>query len=219
MKEVTVRNLIDKSMKTIGVLGAGETADADEAMDALDLLNEIIGKFNNEDMFFPGSRRIEIQFNGNDKYELPYIDVDDVKEVYFLTHNNYVPLINISESEFIINQNKRIAGGPTSFYVDYSYPYSYLHILPFQASGKAIITTNERIERFNTIDDIVSMPDGWEICLRYSLAIRLCSLYGKSASDEIVAEAVSSKAYIKTSQQKKLQNRFYSDYPCSYRRN
>lgn len=216
--KVTVRNLIDKAMKTIGVIGAGETASADEAFDAFDLLNEIIGQFNNEDLFFEGSRYIEFNLNGQSSYTIPYTEGGEIKDVYLETSSNYVPLIMMNEQEFITRRFKQESGSAKFYYVDYGYPNSELYLFPLETTGKISITTNQKISTFQTIDDVVDMPDGWMICLRYSLAIRLCSLYNKTPNDDIIKQAVSSKTLLKNTAQKKTQLKFYSDYPCYYRR-
>lgn len=207
----TARNLIDKSFRSIGVIGTGERATDEEAFDALDLLNEIVAKFNNEDMFFIGNKEYEVEMNGQEKYLLENISVDGIKDVFFNSTNEYTRLISLSKEDSILLD--KYNGSPNAYYFDYMFPTSTIQLFPNPAGGKIKIITNGRFDLFDSLDTIIYMPDGWELCLRYNLAVRLCSEYGRQPTDLIIQEAVSTKTLLKNSMQKTNPKQYASDYP------
>lgn len=209
--KTTARNLIDKSFKTIGVLGVGERATDEEAFDALDLLNEIIAKFNNEDMFFIADKETVVECKGESFYLLDNISVDGIKDIFYNSSSEYSKLNPMSKEQSIMERIYQ--GSPSAYFFDYMFPTSKLTLFPNPTSGTLKIITNGRFDLFDSLDSIVYMPDGWEICLRYNLAVRLCSEYGREPSQQVIQEAVSTKALLKNTAQKMNPKKYYSDYP------
>lgn len=207
----TARTLIDKAFKSIGVLGTGERSTDEEAFEALDLLNEIVAKFNNEDMFFNATKEYEIDADGTDTYLLDNISTDGIKDVFYNGANQYTKLNSLSKDQSVVMD--RYNGSPTAYYFNFMFPTSTIEFFPRPANGKIKIITNGRFDLFDNLDTVIYMPDGWELCLRYNLAVRLCSEYGRQPTDLIISEASSTKALLKNTAQKNNPKAYGSDYP------
>lgn len=210
----TARDLINKSFVTAGITGVGELPTDQEAIEALDLLNEIISKFNNEDMFFIANKEYSLPADGKNIYLLENISTDGIKEVFFYDSTQYTKLVPLSldQDKYVNPQN----GSPDSYFFNYDFPLSQFKPHPTPSGGTFKIITNGRIELIDNLDVIIYMPDGWEICLRYNLALRLANEYKKPIDEFIVNEASTTKTLLKNTMQKQNTKKFYSDYPGCY---
>ncbi|HET8644058.1 MAG TPA: hypothetical protein VFO85_01140, partial [Vicinamibacteria bacterium] len=76
---------------------------------------------------------------------------------------------------------------------------------------RGVIYTPTQISRFASLDALVSLPPGYEEMLVSNLAVRLCPSYSRSASPELRAAAVQSKAICKRSNYRPEEMSFGAD--------
>lgn len=65
---MTPRDIINRSLRSIGVLASGEIAPADEATEALELLNDMLGMWNNMRMIVPYTQEIVWTLTDNEQF-------------------------------------------------------------------------------------------------------------------------------------------------------
>lgn len=206
LNKITARDLIRRAFITCGIIGSNEKIPDVEATDALDLLNEIIGKFNNEDMFFTGNRQIEIECDGSNYYVLEDLPVDGILSVSYQSDLTFSKLQGLTRDQFLVTKDKN--DYVAYYFFDYHFPKSFLYVLKNPTIGKLTIMTNEQIKKINNLDEEIYMPDGWIITLRSNLTLRLAVNYGVSLPDFVANEAVSSKAVIKANNQNLIKRTF-----------
>jgi len=75
-----------------------------------------------------------------------------------------------------------------------------LYVFPNPANGELHLFTNTIFRQFNTLTDTITLPQGYNMALRWCLAERLMPMYGKASTTQITminAYAAQAKATIK----------------------
>lgn len=201
---VKVRDLIYNAFKSAGIVSAYEEIDDNEAQDALVNLNEMISKFNHEKLFFIVNKKTEIQTDGSDYYYLDCLTTEDVDSVYFQNDKYFNKLKELSKAEYEANKYNK-SDIPMGYLLTFDYKLSTLSIIDKNVIGKLIINKTGKLQYFETLDEEVDMLDLWVACLRYSLAVRLCSEYGRQVPDFVLSESVAMKELLKDTMKSKEQ--------------
>jgi hypothetical protein len=189
---MTVRDLLTKSFLTIRVLGAGEAMSADEASDALDILNEVIEQSNIDKLASYYQTDLTIPLQGNKaSYTIgPASSTPDVTatrpveilSAYARRGNIDLPTFVGSKQDWNLISKKdiSIAAWEMMLYYEAQFPKGVLYLfpVPLDTLTTVYLTVNNAISTFSTLDDVVSFPPGYRKWLRYKVALNLCPEYG-----------------------------------------
>lgn len=198
----TVRDLIHQSMRTLGVLASGEVASANEAADALDTLNQLIGSLNNDslmvssvvDHVFPlvaGTQNYTIGTGGTFNTPRP-----TAIEQAVLRDTSLAPALDIAMG--ILTQEQWAGVSlkglslpyPLWVYLDLAFPLARVVVWPVPTDTKQLVLWLwQAISAFSTLDDTVALPNGYDRMLRYRLATELALEYGRAIGPELEALA------------------------------
>ena len=189
----------------IGVLGQGENPSDSEANDALQTLNEIVDKWNTEQLMIPFSSKINIPLIGKSMYTIGATgDSTDMRPLngiisaFYEVNNVSEELKVLSIDEYNNITRKNYTGTePRSVYYNGMFPNGELYVFPRSNAGKIVLNVSGRFALFDTLDDIISLPSGYIKALRNTLASDLCREYGKELTQDIVEAALGAKATIK----------------------
>lgn len=98
-----------------------------------------------------------------------------------------------------LQSKSQTSAQPTHWYYEPTYPNGTLTLWPVPTgSGYEIaIYTTTRVPRFETLDDTVSLPDGYEEMIVQNMALRLCPSYKIQPSPLTVKFAADSLAAVK----------------------
>ena len=202
----TAGDLINRSLRTAGILAAGETADANMANDALVTLNDVLAGLSNEGLMFYSTSTDTLTLDGSSFYTfgedgLP--DLDSVRPQKILSicyrdaDNLDYPVDVVTRDEFTAIGDKNVASDIVEWvYVNYTYPNALLYVYPVSSAGSLVICSNKPFTAFAGLTTAVSFPPGYERMLRYALANELLIEYGM-ANPAVTVQYMDAKADIK----------------------
>lgn len=209
---MTGNDLINSSLRLIGVTASGEQPTADEANDALVILNQMLDSWNAERLMIftitiidtpltPGTQVYTLGTGGSLNFTRPA----RIERMSIVNFNNPVqplelPLEMLSDQEWQSVPVKVISSTlPTKVYDDGAFPLRNLNFWPIPT-----VIVNTRIYGWTALSqfpDLVTdmtFPAGYLKALRYNLAVDLAPEYGAPLRPEVAAQAVSSKAVLKS---------------------
>jgi hypothetical protein len=205
-----VRDLIHQALRSIGVLAAGEVATASEAQDALDALNQLVAQMNNDSLLlYNVVEHVFALVAGTQSYTIGTGGVFNTArplaiEQALLRDTAMSPPLDIAMG--ILTQEQWAGVSlkglsltyPLWVYLDLSYPLAHVIVWPIPDSGKQLVLwLQQPLTAFATLDDAVSLPNGYERLLRLSLAQELCLEYGRAIGPELAALVESARGNVK----------------------
>ena len=204
---MTVRELINGSLRLIGVASQGEVASSSDMTEGLFALNDLIESWSTEG--FVVYNTVKQSFNlvpGQAKYTIG-LDVanDFVTEVPLIIENasilslsNEFVLRLIGANEYAQIVNKEIQSAyPSSLYFNRNTPNSEITLWPVPNEAKELVLySQKKLSAFGSINDTIQMPPGYTRALRYNLAVELAPEYSKEPSNTIITQALESKTII-----------------------
>lgn len=198
---VTAQNIINKSLRLLGVLASGETTTADEAQDSLYSLNSIIDSFSANPQYYFCTQAEQFMLSagvstytiGNDPATTPaanWITVRPIRIVGAFTRSNGVdtPLALITDPYWTNIANKSAVGAPAKLLYRPNIPYGEVVIYPVPTVALSIFIKAERmIQPYATLVSTQYLPPGYQRLLELSLAMELAPEYGSQVKPEIIA--------------------------------
>ena len=205
----TAGDIINGSLRLIGVLAEGETPSSETAQDALNAMNQMIESWNTErlavfstidqiETWPPGSRSRTFGPTGDIVGSRP-IMIDD--STYFRD-----PASGISYGLKLINQQqyngiavKTVTSTyPQVLWVNMTYPNieMYVYPVPTKVLEFHIVSVQELDQPANLSTDM-AFPPGYLRCFRYNLACELAPEFGVEPSRQVQRIAMTSKRNLK----------------------
>lgn len=206
----TVREIITDSLKDLGAIAIDETPSDSEASDAFRCLNQMIQSWKTESLVvyaknqqvftYPvtGQTSYTIGPTGDFVTDRP-INIDaaynrdsnqnDYKIYVARDFSDYSNLITKSVTATLV----------TLLYYDPTYPNGtiYLWPTPNTTSYRLVIWTWTSVSEFSSLNDVITLPPGYERAIRSNLAIELAPRYGREVTQAMATIATESKAQIK----------------------
>jgi hypothetical protein len=146
------------------------------------------------------------------------------------TNSNGVPIINggldypvaiLNVEDYQMIGLKTLSGPwPKALYYQPSETLGNIFVWPNPSQGEMHMFANTLFSRFTTQYDVLNLPQGYSMALRWCLAERLMPMYGKSSQTQIamiVAYAAQGKATIKRTNMKPVQSARFNDALLSSR--
>ena len=205
----TAGDLINGSLRLLGVLAEGETPSAETAQDALFAMNQMIQSWNTERLAVfstqdqvvtwpPSTRSRTLGPTGDIVANRP-IAIDD--STYFRD-----PATGISYGLKLINQQqyngiavKTVTSTyPQVLWVNMTYPdiEMYVYPVPTKVLEFHIVSVEELTQPANLATDL-AFPPGYLRCFRYNLACELAPEFGTEPSRQVQRIAMTSKRNLK----------------------
>ena len=205
----TAGDLINGSLRLLGVLAEGETPSAETSQDALLAMNQMIQSWNTERLAVFSTQDQVVTWppstisrtfgpTGNIVANRP-ITIDD--STYFRD-----PANGISYGLKLINQQqyngiavKTVTSTyPQVLWVNMTYPdiEMYVYPVPTKVLEFHVVSVNELTQPVNLATDL-AFPPGYLRCFRYNLACELAPEFGTEPSRQVQRIAMTSKRNIK----------------------
>lgn len=186
----TARRIINRALRLIQVLAAGETPRASEAADSLEALNSMLASWSASNLIVPYMvTRVFNVRGGVAQYQMPTRPVRIVG-AWVNDEANDLPMNVISQADYLGIMNKDFQGLPASLFCDDLYPVASVYLYP--VPDKSYVLTLRRWEALaqaSTLDDEIELPGEYTEALSANLAVRLAPEYGTSVSSEVSAMA------------------------------
>ena len=201
----TARTIIRRAMQKAGILTKTEVPSTDEANDALESLNELLGVLSNENLMiytrkqhiFPlvGAKASYTIGAGGD-FDMPR--PLKIASAFVRIGNIDYPLYPYRDTSYDENTAlKSLMALPSQRYVyDNGYPLATITLYPVPTSNWNIYLRTEDLLGSFTLDQEVDLPPGWAQFLTYELATILQPEYGQPISQDLKYIANSSRAAI-----------------------
>lgn len=183
----TVQTIINRSLRLIGALATGETADADETADALAVLNSMLSSWNNDKLMSYASRNITVPVTGGDNsYTIGAsgADVSDTAPVrvdtaYIRLSGLDYPLELIDADKYSRVVDKTSASSiPEYLYFNSTHPNATVTLYPVPSEACTLyLNVWTPYTAYANTSTTFSMPDGYEDAIAYNLAVRLWPEY------------------------------------------
>ena len=205
----TAGDLINGSLRLLGVLAEGETPSAETSQDALVAMNQMIQSWNTERLAVfstqdqvvtwpPGQRFRTLGPTGDIVANRP-VAIDD--STYFKD-----PATGISYGLKLINQQqyngiavKTVTSTyPQVLWVNMTYPdiEMYVYPVPTKVLEFHVVSVDELTQPANLATDL-AFPPGYLRCFRYNLACELAPEFGTEPSRQVQRIAMTSKRNLK----------------------
>ena len=208
---MTVRDLLEKSFRTIHALGAGEHMTDEESTDALDVLNGVLEQANIDKLIGSYQTDLVVPMIGN---KVSYTigpasttpDVTATRPVEILggfSRRSSIdfPILVSAKEDYnrIVNKTIGIAGWELMVYYEAQFPKGVLYVypVPLDTLTTIYLSVINAIAQFATLDDVVSMPPGYRIWLQYKTAKRLAPEYGMTFTQDMQDNLMDAEAALK----------------------
>lgn len=205
----TVRDLIEGSLRLIGAIASGETANAAEAVNGMSSLNGMLGSWSNGGLLLPARTRLVLPLiptqntysvgpTGDFDFQRP-LQID--KAAIEVLSTNPASELAISLYNYQEYSGFSVKGTPSTIpngiYYERSYPLAKINFtqIPDQANN-LILYCLMPFASFSSLTDTIDMPPGFDRALKYNLACDLAPEYGKPVDPIVMNTAIESKAEI-----------------------
>jgi hypothetical protein len=207
-------DLIRRAMLTLGVLGSGETPEADEASDALDTLNDMLDAWDSDGLMiyttriddFPitSAKQLYTLGSGGD-FNIDRPAVIDRASIVILSNPAQpleypIPVYTTQDWQEKVPIKNSPGNIPLLVYDDGGFPLRNLTFWPFASDNTNFrLYSWQRLAKFTDQVTVQSFPPGYSRAIRYNLALELASDFGVQPSATLIAFALQSLAVVKSS--------------------
>jgi len=220
--------IIQSALSGIGALAPGEPLDPALAQDAFLMLNDMLDvESNNDFMVVSISEIIQNIGGGGTAWTIgPGAQINVARPLSInsafvrVSSLDYrVAVINVEQYELI--GLKQLNGPwPRAVYYQSTSPIGTLNFWPNPSSGEIHLFVNQQFTSFATINDTVLFPPGYNMWMRWQLALLLMPGYGKtdpSLASMVEKNITKAKAAIKRTNMKPLQSAQFDPNICDSR--
>lgn len=199
----TTQQIINRSLRLIGVLASGETPSADESADALTALNAMLDAWRTESLMVYALRDETLTITGASSYTigsggaLNTVRPVKIESAYLRLSGIDYPLHIAQANQWNLIADKSTTSSiPDWLYYETAFPLGKLWLYPIPDSGVLHLSTWVPFSAFALADSVI-LPPGYEEAITYQLAMRIAPEYGSQAAQEIAAMGAAAKKDIK----------------------
>lgn len=199
-------DIITGAARLVGAIFKSETLDSDEANEGLNLLNEMLDSWSNDDLLtyalvtenfsLTGASSYTIGSGGNFNTTRPINIASAV--VRYATIDYPLDIISQLEYQTEIPNKTLTAPIPQFLTYDNNYPLGTIKIYAIPTSGSTLyLQSNKPLSNLAALTTTVDLPPGWKEALKNNLALRLAPEYGVEVPADVRLNANLSKGAIK----------------------
>lgn len=207
---MTALDLINNSLRKLGVLANGETCTASEANDAFITFQVMLDSLSTESLiiFAILSETFSIQAakqtytfgTGGDFNSSRPQKIENAGVIGYGTNPlAELPMKIINKDEWASIIVKTVTSSiPQYLYNDNANPLSNINLWPVPSVGTSVVLYSWKpLSQYATLQSTIALPPGYLRMLIYNLAIDLAPDYGVAAPEEVVAIALQAKRNVK----------------------
>ena len=194
---MTVQDLIDRTLRLIGVIASGESPTTTERNDAFAALNAMLLSWNAEQVTLFSVTLQTVTLTGAASYPLATRPRRIKSAAVTATGGGSRPPLLVDAVGWSSVQDKTRTGlWAEALYCDYAFPTANVYLSPKPAGGTLEIYSYTPLTAFSNLSSSITLPDGYERALTYALAVEIAPEYGRTLPQEVVAVAGQSKQAI-----------------------
>jgi hypothetical protein len=204
---MTALEMIKASLRLIGVVSADETIDAGTAANAKQVWNMMLGLWGNEGLMIYAvvDSAYDLQI-GVGSYTIgpggvfSGVRPISIDSAFVRDSSNDLPIALIGEDEyFSISSKAATSVYPTHLYYKADYPEGVIYVYPIPSIINPLhLIYRKAFTEVSELSDALSLPPGYEMALRYNLAVELAPEFGVTVPALVFNRAMKAKALLKT---------------------
>lgn len=207
--------IITGALSSIGAWAPGEPLEASLANEAFTMLNDMLDMWSNDDFMCVSITEIIANIGGSTDWTIGaggQINVNrplNINSAFVRVSSIDYPveILNVEKYE-LIGLKQMNGPWPRALYYNSGSPLGIVKLWPLPSSGELHMFVDQVFSQFATINDVIQFPPGYNMAMRWNLALLLMPSYGKT-SPELVqmvkSNARESMGAIKTSNMQPLQ--------------
>lgn len=183
----TANDIINRALRSLSVIGQGESADTNQANDCLVAINDMIASWANESLMLfqvvhdsivltPGKKDYTI---GEGAYDINTVRPVEILQAFVrLNGADYpVKIIDRQRYQSIVLKTTQ-SNIPSWLYYDTGFPASTIRLWAVPSVANTLyIDSQKALAGFASLSDVVALPPGYERALRLNLAVELMPEY------------------------------------------
>lgn len=182
----TAQTIINKALRNLGAIGIGETPDADESAECLEILNDLVDAWRLESMTASYVVTAELAISaGTNSFDIgPTGDIAVPKPIAIKSAKWREDGINTfidhtaDQNDYTNWKGEDDTGTPSVLYFESTSPDATVHIFPTPvADGTIVLGILGVLESFADLTTDVDLPPGYESALAYNLPRFLAPAY------------------------------------------
>lgn len=198
---MTVQELINAAMRSIGELASGETPTTEESNDAFATLNNLIASWSDEGVMIPQLAVISHTLTGAASYTIGTGgDINTTRPLAVkaaaVEGGNGLSrgLRLIDAAEYAAIPDKSRAGALAEvLYYNPTYPLGTIYLWPKPSGATLRLHLYRPLTAFTALNQTIDLPPGYERALRFGLALELAPEFGRDPNI-VAAHAAQAKA-------------------------
>lgn len=200
----TALDIITLSLKDIGVLGESETPSAEMAADSLTTLNQMLAMWQVDNLYIYAQTATTFVPTGALSYTVGTagtVAIDRPASIDAVFYNDGTTDTRIdlmpTFEEYQAISSKTQSGSPMVAYYQPSYPLGVLYLYPQPASGTVKLLTKVKLPTYAAGADSLTIPQEFEMVVRYSLCEHLSIAMSAQLRPDIAAMAFKTRKMMK----------------------
>jgi hypothetical protein len=199
----TVQSLITMALKQAGVLGVGQTGQAEDFNDAMLLLNQMVSYWNAQRWLVYGLEDIPFVSTGAESYTIGLNEQfntprpDRIESAYMVQNQgtelavSYPLAIIPAYEDYVRIAVKALPSFASAVFYDAAYPVGNLYFWPIPLATQFTlhVIVKSPLQQFGGLTDTIIFPPPYQEALLYNLAERLRPMYGFGPDPTITALA------------------------------
>lgn len=191
----TVIDLINQSIRLLNVNAVGDDLSAAEAEEAFDVLNIMLGEWNNDNLkiYYQATGLYDMVADTN-VYTIgrgagaDFVADRPLKILHAFTRlpaeSMDYPMIEITTEQYQNFANKsETTQYPTYYLYQPTWPNATITLFPINTVNLSLgLTMQAQLQAFTSYNDALTLPPGYLQALRYNLAVNLAPQYGRAGS-------------------------------------
>lgn len=200
----TVADILDLALKDAGVIGAGQTASAEDTNDAFATLKQMIAQWQIDGLMIYATAQVSFNLTGAQSYSIGSggtINTTRPKEIiaaFWRDGSTDTPLgVLPSTEDYQRISDKSATGTPECVFYSPSNPLGTLYVYPVGSSGAIHLTVLQPLTAYASTADDLGLPGEYELAARFCLAELLCTTFGTPLRPDVAAQARKGRKIVK----------------------
>jgi len=199
---MTVQELIESSLRTIGALAKGETLESEDANDGLEALNMMVSTLSlDRNIIFARTEESFTLTVGEKAYSIGTNTTRPIKieAAWIEDSEGYDKMLRIrTADEYNDISDKELQSEPDYLYYDPQNPLGHIYLYPVPDEADILHTDSWKpMSSFASLTTTVSFPPGYEEMFKYNLARRLAPDYNRQLPPDVRELAEETLAAVK----------------------
>jgi len=192
-----VQDLVDRALRLIGVIAAGEVPASIERDDALLSLNGIVASWSAQQITLYQVSVQTVSLTGAASYTLGTRPARIKAASVVAANGSSKPPAIVDALGWAAVEDKSRAGiWAEVLYCNYGYPTASVYLSPKPTSGSLEVHSFTPLTVFPSLATTIALPDGYERALTYALALELAPEYGRPIDQAVLGVAGEAKQAI-----------------------